>query len=211
MRTSLQSRNAGPNLAASRRSAPPSYLDAVMSLHATITQRLPVAARAALAIALLPLAGCAARHSSLLEAFPVGSTAAPWNLDGHVWCGTFAEAMPALGDDADRWRDPQPTRVWLAIYHHETDSDRRLIARAFEFQTRAAAHTMYQRIRPAAADAFRAGDEGCWTADGVLFVWGRLVFDVFASPSGWQNELQAAMLAQYIQKQMPPGLPDAPP
>lgn len=179
-------------------------------MRTSVIQHLPAAVRAGLSIVPLLLAGCAARHSSLVDAFPVGSVAAPWNLDGNVWNGTFAEAVPALGDDANQWRDPQPMRVWLAVYRHEADGNR-LIARAFEFESGAAAQRMYERIRPAAADEFRAGNAGCWTSDGVLFVWGRFIFEVFASPPGWHNELQAAMLAQYFQKQMPPGLPDAPP
>lgn len=171
----------------------------------------PYGLAAALPLVPLLLIGCAPRRACVADAFPIASVAAPWNLDGDVWSGTFEEAVPGLGADAGLWRDPQPTRVWLAIYRHENDSSRRLVARAFQFETAAAAQTMYDRIRPQSANGFRAGDAGCWTSDGVLFVWGRLVFDVFAPQPGWQNELQAAMLAQHIQKRMPPGLPDSPP
>jgi hypothetical protein len=181
-----------------------------MRIEAGTTRQFCAAACVGACVAALPLAGCVARHASVADAFPVSAVAAPWILEGEIWSGTFAAAAPALGTDADQWRDPQPTHVWLAAYTHEGDRARRLIARAFEFETSAAARMMFDRVRPVGTKNFSAGESGCWTGDGVLFVWGRLVFDIFASQASWQNELQAAMLAQFIQKQMPPGLPDAP-
>ena len=181
-----------------------------MRTEAGTTRQLCAAVCVGACVATLQLAGCAARHASVADAFPVSAVAAPWILEGEIWSGAFVAAAPALGSDADQWRDPQPTRVWLAAYCHESDRTSRLIARAFEFETAAEARTLFDRVRPVGTKNFSAGETGCWTGDGVLFVWGRLVFDIFASPASWQNELQAAMLAQFIQKQMPPGLPGAP-
>lgn len=176
-----------------------------------VSQRWPAGLLACLMSSSLLLAGCASRHASLGDAFPIGSMAAPWNLSGQIWSGSLEEALPALGGDADQWRDPPAVRVWLAVYCRDSDSADRLIARAFELESDAAARSMYERIRPVAAPEFRAGNAGCWSSDGVLFVWGRFVFDIFAAQPGWPRQLQAAMLAQHIQKQMPPGLPEAPP
>ena len=159
---------------------------------------------------LLVVAVCAHQPLSVTSAFPEASVASPWILEGEVWSGPFADAVSALGPDADEWRPFAPQHVWLAVYRHETNDDRKLTLRAFSFETRQAAAEAYQRFRPRDAHAFRAGDEGCWTEIGVLFVWGRLVFDIFGGQASLQNELEAARLTVFIQKRMPPGLPDAP-
>ena len=61
------------------------------------------------------------------------------------------------------------------------------------------------------ADLLEAGDEACWTADGILVRWGRLVFDIFGrGPSSIASPKQAAYLLAFFEKQMPADLPDDP-
>lgn len=167
-------------------------------------------ATACLLAATCLLAGCAPRNATVASAFPQAASAAPWVLSGAVWSGTFTQATPALGDDADDWHQFQPTQVWLAVYHHERDPGRTLTVRAFAFDSAQTARRAFQHFRPVDATEFRAGTEGCWTRIGVLFVRDRLVFDIFGSEPTWRNEIQAAMLAGYIQNAMPAGLPSAP-
>ena len=154
--------------------------------------------------------GCVRRAKTIAAVFPEGSQAAPWILQDAVWDGSFGRAARALGDDAKDWRRFRPTHVWLAVYHHEDDPKRRTTVRAFAFDSRVAARNAYEHFRPTDAKAFNAGDEGCWTEIGVLFVWGRLVFDIFGSRASWRSEVQAAAMTGFIQSHMPRGLPDAP-
>jgi len=148
------------------------------------------------------------RHSGgVSTAFPRARVAAPWLLEGEVWSGSFQEATGALGDDANQWREFDPTRVWLAVYRHEQQADRKLTVRTFAFDTPEKAQAAFLRFRPPNAPEFKAGDQGCWTGIGVLFRWGRLVFDIFAPEASWHNEMQAALLANFIQNLMPPGRP----
>ena len=88
--------------------------------------------------------------------------------------------------------------------------DRQLTVRAFACESAQTARRAFQHFRPVDATEFRAGTEGCWTRIGVLFVWDRLVFDIFGSQAHWQSEVQSALLAGYIQSSMPDGLPSAP-
>ena len=158
-------------------------------------------------IGLVAVAGCARRNASVSSAFPRAALAAPWLLEGEVWSGSFEEAASALGDDADEWRALAPTLVWLAVYRHEHQADRKLTVRAFAFDTVETARQAFTRFRPLGATEFRAGDEGCWTGIGVMFRWGRLIFDIFAPEASWQNEMQAALLANFVQNLMPPARP----
>jgi hypothetical protein len=159
---------------------------------------------------LLGCAGCAAERRSVAEAFPPGSVASPWRLQGEVWCGTLDEAAAALGNDADRWRELGPTRVWLAVYRHEDKPAQTVTVRCFAFETADAARRAYDAVRPADAQAYEAGDAGCWTEIGVLFQWGRLVLDVFGHDASWGSQVQASLLAAFITKRMPPGAPGNP-
>ena len=159
---------------------------------------------------LVGCAGCATGRRSVAEAFPPASVAAPWRLEGDVWSGTWDEAAPALGTDADVWRPCEPTRVWLAIYRHEDQPARTVTVRGFAFVSADAARGAYDALRPLDAKRYEAGDAGCWTEVGVLFRWGRLVFDVFGQDASWGSQVQASLLAAYVTKRMPPGAPGDP-
>lgn len=155
--------------------------------------------------------GCSEKRVALIDAFPHGALAAPWALQGPVWSGTFAQAAEGLGVDADRWKAFSPERVWLAVYQHDTQRSRRMTVRAFAMETPARAQQAYLEFVPAGAKAFKAGDEGVWTTDGVFFRWGRLVFDVFNSDAKKSAiPEQAVYLVAFLEKNMPRGLPEQP-
>ena len=139
--------------------------------------------------------GCAWRAKTITAVFPAGSQAAPWVLQDAVWDGSFARAARGLGE---------------AVYHHQDDPKRRTTVRAFAFDSRVAARNAYQHFRPTDAKAFNAGDEGCWTEIGVLFVWGRMVFDVFGNDASFSSQGQSAYVTALIEKEMPTTLPEAP-
>jgi hypothetical protein len=153
---------------------------------------------------------CAPAQRTLVTVLPHASLAAPWILDGAVWEGSFDEAAAALGADADNLRPFDPTRVWLAVYRHEAQPDKTLTLRIWAFESQAVAQQALARLRPVPAERFKAGDQGYWTDLGVLFSWGRLVFDIFSSEPSQQVEYDAARLTGCIERRMPPGLPDAP-
>lgn len=137
--------------------------------------------------------------------------AAPWRAQGDIWSGSLAEAEDSLGADAESWRVPPPARVWLAVYHHEQDKDRRLIVRSFAFDSPEAAELALEKHRPGGSKTFKAGDDGCWTRDGVLFRWGRLVYDIFGVTN--QRRIipeQVVSMVGQIEHMMPPGLPGNP-
>lgn len=154
--------------------------------------------------------GCAWQAKTITAVFPAGSQAAPWVLQDAVWDGSFAQAARGLGEDAKDWRRFRPTHVWLAVYRHEDDPKRRTTVRAFAFDSRVAARKAYEHFRPTDAKAFNAGDEGCWTEIGVLFVWGRMVFDVFGNDASFSSQGQSAYVTALIEKEMPTTLPEAP-
>ena len=168
-------------------------------------------ARLLLGLACLSIcSGCARRAKTITAVFPQGSQAAPWVLQDAVWDGSFVRAARALGEDAQDWRRFRPTHVWLAVYHHQDDPKRRTTVRAFAFDSRVAAHSAYQHFRPTDAKAFNIGDEGCWTEIGVLFVWGRMVFDVFGNDASFSSQGQSAYVTALIEKEMPTTLPESP-
>ncbi len=160
--------------------------------------------------ALLSTVGCAGKRASLVDAFPPAASAAPWELDGEVWAGTFDEAAPALGDDAKTWAALEPTRVWLAVYTHQQRPGRRLTVRCLAFESPDRARQAYDAFKPPAAKSFDCGDDGCWTEIGVLIHWRRLVLDIFGDSPSWNSEVESAMLAGRIEQLMPPGAPDDP-
>ncbi len=156
---------------------------------------------------LLTIAGCAGQRTAVIDAFPIGSQADPWQLAGDVWTGTFDEAAGALGDDAERWQKLAPTRVWLAVYNHTAHPARVVKVRCFAFEHDEAAHAAYYAFAPVLAPNYAAGDEGCWTEIGVLFRWGRLVVDVFGDRDTWASQTQASYVAAVLIRQMPPTAP----
>jgi hypothetical protein len=158
----------------------------------------------------LVCAGCAANRLTISDAFPPGSMADPWVLQGEVWTGSFDEAAPALGDDTEKWREYGPTRAWLAIYCHETEPQRCLKVRCFAFPAAENAREAFDEFRPFDAKPFQCGDGGCWTEVGVLFHWGRLVFDIFGGDASWGSQVESSMLAVFIAQRMPAGAPDNP-
>lgn len=162
------------------------------------------------ALLLLVCTGCATPRNRVVEAFPPTGAVAPWLLQDEVWSGSFDEAAPALGDDADTWAEHDPARVWLARYCHEQHADQCLTVRCFAFATAETAQQAFAAFRPENAQDFAVGDAGCWMPIGVLFRTGRLVWDVFGPDATWNNELQAALLARCIEKLMPPQAPDDP-
>jgi hypothetical protein len=165
---------------------------------------------AMLPIAMLLAGGCARPTPTIASTFPTAHMATPWVLDGEVWSGSFFDAAPALGPDEADWRPFKPTRVWLAVYRHETETNRKLTLRAFAFATAGAAQQAYEQLRPPLAKDFKAGDEGCWTEIGVMFRWGRLIYDIFGAKASWHSEVQSASVASFVLNHMPPGLPDSP-
>jgi hypothetical protein len=159
---------------------------------------------------LLWCAGCT-QSSLVVDAFPPAASASPWVLVEEVWQGSFKEAAPALGDDAATWATHDPQWVWLARYEHERHPGYVLTARALAFPLADDARAAFDAFRaPEAKDFAGPWDAGCWTDIGVMFRWGRLVFDIFGERAAWSNELQSAMLANGIAKRMPPGAPEEP-
>lgn len=154
--------------------------------------------------------GCAQDRRTVADAFPIARVAAPWILEGEVWSGTFEEAAPALGDDADTWAKFSPTRVWLARYTREGAPQRVLTVRCFAFDTPETARAAFEVFRPPLAKPLKAGDVGCWTDFGVLFQWQRLVFDIFGDDASWGSEVHSSVLAAIITRRMPRGLPENP-
>lgn len=155
-------------------------------------------------------AGCADTRRPVTVAFPPAAAAWPWILQDAVWSGSFDESAPGLGEDAEKWRDHHPTRVWLAIYRHERDPRRRLTVRCFAFESSENARAALESFRPADAQPFDAGDEGCWTGVGVVFRWGRLVLEVFGPDASWGSQTQSSLLAAFLIKRMPAGAPEDP-
>ena len=158
----------------------------------------------------LALVGCAPQNRTLIEAFPPARVATPWVLEGQVWAGSFDDAAPGLGEDADAWGEFRPTRVWLARYTHEDRPQRVLTVRCLAFETPQQARRAYEKFAPLLARAFDGGDEGCWTGVGVLVRYGALVIEVFGPKQTFDNEVQSSLIASYMIRRMPPGLPDAP-
>ena len=164
-----------------------------------------------LGLLLLPLCvGCATGGRQVADAFPPGSVAAPWVLQSEVWAGSFDAAASALGDDAEIWRKYNPTRVWLAVYTHESETERSLKVRCFAFGSADDARRAFARFQPLEAKPFAYGDAGCWTEIGVLFQWGRLVCDIFGDRASWGSQMQSSLLAAHIARRMPPGAPGDP-
>ncbi len=156
------------------------------------------------------LGGCTSPARFVVDVFPPGSTAAPWLLQQEVWTGRFADAAQALGDDATFWSAQAPERLWLAVYCHEDVPDRCLKVRCFALSSRDAAQRAFDALQPPQARPFKYGDAGCWTDLGVLFQWGRLVVEIFGVDASWSSQMQAALLATFIAKRMPAGLPENP-
>jgi hypothetical protein len=165
----------------------------------------------ATALGVVLLAGCQTERVTITDTFPVGSYASPWVLQGDVWSGSFDHAAAGLGDEANEWAAFEPEQVWLAVYRHDTRTHHKLTARVFAFASPDDARRAFEHFRPADAELLKAGDEGCWTSDGVLVCWGRLVFDIFGNdPASFASPEQALYLLAFIEKKMPPHLPDTP-
>ena len=163
-----------------------------------------------LSLLLLCCAGCT-QSSVVVDVFPPAAAASPWVLVDKVWQGSFDEAAAALGNDAAMWAAHDPQRVWLARYEHERHPGYMLTARALAFGATDDARTAFDAFRATEAKDFAGPwDAGCWTNIGVMFRWGRLVFDIFGERAAWSNELQAAMLANGIAKRMPAEIPEEP-
>lgn len=158
---------------------------------------------------LVLLTGCTASQS-VITAFPPASQAAPWVLRNDVWHGSLTAAHSALGDEFDTWHDYGARHVWLARYCHEDRPQRCLTVRIFAFDTVNAAQRAYEREHPVDADAFEAGDQGCWTPIGILFQWQRLVCEVFGDSASWGDQVQASFLVTYLLDRMPPQAPQDP-
>jgi|GEM_PF-1101065 len=164
----------------------------------------------ALLTSVFAFGGCAQSRHRVVDAFPTARVAAPWILEGEVWTGTFEDAAPALGDDAETWKKFSPTRVWLARYTREGDPARVLTVRCFAFDSPETARAAFEVFRPPLAKPLRAGDVGCWTECGVLFQWQRLVFDIFGDDVSWGSEVNSSVMAAIIARRMPAGVPENP-
>ncbi|RMF72024.1 MAG: hypothetical protein D6744_17245 [Planctomycetota bacterium] len=152
--------------------------------------------------------GCRARTRTLIECLPHDRQASPWVLDGAAWKGSFAAAERALGEDAVFWRPHAPTSVWLARYVHERDPRRRVVLRAFAFASPEDAQAAYDFVRAKDARPFSAGDQACWTADGLLVRWGRMVWELFASEDSHEaRPEQVVFLLSYLEQHIDPALP----
>ena len=157
------------------------------------------------------LSGCNATRVTIADTFPKGSYATPWVLRGEVWSGSLAQAGVALGAEAEQWGVFEPERLWLGVYQHDTRGDHELVVRVWAFSSPERTRRAYEHFRPGNADPIEAGDEGCWTDDGILVCWGRLVFDIFGRGlSGLASPEQAVYLLAFFEKQMPADLPDDP-
>lgn len=178
-----------------------------MGTVATTRLTRPAVMLACIAIA---VTGCTDRRA-LIDAFPTGAAASPWLLDGSVWSGDFESAASAIGDDAPGWRRLAPRRVWLAVYKHESRPTQRITIRVFDLGSRAQAQVAYDEFKPPLVPGFSAGDSACWTSDGLLLRWGRLVLDIFGGDAqrGAVPE-QAVYLLAFLEKNMPPGVPENP-
>jgi len=164
----------------------------------------------ALLTSVFAFGGCGQNRHRVVDAFPTARVAAPWILEGEVWTGTFEDAAPALGDDAETWKKFSPTRVWLARYTREGDPARVLTVRCFAFDSPETARAAFEVFRPPLAKPLRAGDVGCWTECGVLFQWQRLVFDIFGDDVSWGSEVNSSVMAAIIARRMPAGVPENP-
>jgi hypothetical protein len=162
-------------------------------------------------LAALCCAGCGQKRVTIKDTFPIGSYASPWVLDGAVWSGTPDEAAGAVGGEYERWNAFNPERIWLAVYHHDTRTDNTLTVRAWSFPSAEQARRAYEKFRPENAAKLQAGDEACWMKDGILILWGRMVFDIFGrGPVAGSNAEQAVYLLAFFEKKMPHDLPNNP-
>jgi len=166
---------------------------------------------ASLVLASATLGGCSRKHVTVADTFPKGSHASPWVLEGEVWSGSLEQAASGLGNEAEQWAELDPERVWLAVYRHDTRTKHKLTVRGWAFSSVEQARRAYDRLHPDGADELEAGDDACWTDDGVLVLWGQMVFEIFGSgqPNRASPE-QAVYLLAFIEKKTPAGLPDAP-
>lgn len=191
--------------------APCALNPAPCALHAPSLRRFVATTALLLATTLAFATGCAQRRPRLARVFPHNSAAWPWLLRQSIWEGSIDQAASALGHDAELWQKLKPDRVWLAVYDHATRDDTQLAVRVFRFPTADEARAAYDAVRPPDAEAFDIGDAGCWTSDGLLFVWGRLVFDVLIrSQSGEVDPEQTIAVVSFLEHRMPPGLPADP-
>lgn len=160
---------------------------------------------------LLISSGCAARNITIADVLPKGAYASPWILEQDVWSGPFELAAAGLGEEAEGWRALAPQHAWLARYAHEADPGQQLRVRVFSFADEHEAGRAFEHFRPPAAGSIRAGDAACWTEDGILVQWGRLVLEIFGNaPEGYARPEQAVYLLACIEKRMPPALPRDP-
>lgn len=162
-------------------------------------------------LAVICTTGCGQKRVTINDTFPRGSYASPWVLDGSVWSGTPSAAAYAVGDEYGQWKAFEPERVWLAVYRHDTRKDNTLTVRAWSFPSAQQARRAYDKFRPENASQLKAGDEACWTRDGILIRWGRMIFDIFGrGPAGGTNPEQAVYLLAFFEKKMPRDLPHDP-
>lgn len=162
-------------------------------------------------LAVFVLAGCNTGRVTIADTFPKGNYASPWVLRGEVWSGSLEQAANAIGDETDEWGAFEPERVWLAVYHHDTRIAHKLIVRAWSFASAEQARRAFENFRPEDVKTLQAGDEGCWTDDGILVLWGRMVFDIFGrGPATLASPEQAVYLLAFLEKQMPADLPGTP-
>lgn len=165
---------------------------------------------AALILSAACLLGCS-RNRTVIDAFPMADQASPWNLEGMVWGGPFEAAKDSIGEEAARWEAYLPRGAWLARYKHARRPTQTLTVRALSFDSAEDAQKAYAAFAPLDAKPFHAGDRGCWTSDGVLFQWKRLVFDLFTRDAEAAiDPMQTVLMTAYLEKRMPGGLPENP-
>jgi hypothetical protein len=158
----------------------------------------------------LVCAGCTSARTTVADTFPV-LQAAPWQLREPVWQGDLEQAREALGEDAAALDDLAPQRVWLAVYDHPRRLGHSVTVRACAFESVENAHTAFLVQRPILADALSAGDEACWTDDGILVRWGRLLFDLFAAaPDGGSAPERTMFIFSVIERNMTDALASDP-
>ncbi len=157
------------------------------------------------------LAGCSARTKTVTDTFPKGRAASPWVLRGEVWSGSAEDAAQGLGNEAESIKSLGPDHVWLAVYDHENRGKRTMTVRAYSFESDDASQRAYDRLRPSSAKSFTGGSASCWTNDGLLIRWGRMLFDLFGSnPQDQAGPEQAVYLWAFVERAMPRGLPENP-
>lgn len=156
--------------------------------------------------------GCGSTERvAVVDAFPVGRSASPWELRERVWQGRWDAARVAFGDEeARRWDAFAPEYVWIARYAHTARPRQRMTVRTVGLADEASAREAFAHFRDPQDADFNAGDESVWTTDGLRVRTGRLVWELFGSGAGPQRAEEALQLFAFIEQRITAALPAEP-